>query len=195
LSLLVLLCPRAGAAGPDAVAVAQPLSRDLPRVLVDAAYQFVSFPIGGLVQHGASVGARTRFERVGEAALRVGLFAPLEVNRPGVSADLWTATVEAEVGARLSRRRFTGTLGGVGELVFVTLDASGAGARSTRQVAPGLGVALSGRVRLFSRLWLSAGLTVVGVLLGERFTIRGERVFDVTDLQLTGRLGLDAAVW
>jgi hypothetical protein len=100
-------------------------------------------------------------------------------------------------GVHLRRPRLEGAISGVVALNVLVLDAESPAreVRSERTVVPGLGVALAGRVRLAKVLWLHVRATVLGLPWGERFLVRGDPVFDVSGLQVTGEAGLGVAIW
>ena len=100
-------------------------------------------------------------------------------------------------GVHGSRGRWQGAVAAIAEVLVVSMDAASASAavRSDLTAAPGLGLDLSGRVRLAGPLSLFAEASAVGLLDGPRYFVRGEPLVDLSRLQVGASAGLAVLLW
>jgi hypothetical protein len=186
-------------AGGDA-AGAGPAGRPLSLAV---GYVLASFPRTGLVQQGVAISGAYRLAspRVGAARVELGLEVAALRSWRGGSGDVAVAAdalpIGLSAGVRWSGRRAQALAGAMSQLVLFSVSAAGPGpARSgSRTVVPGLGGVGEVRWRMMSEVWLYARASLVGVLLGDRYTVRGVTVVDTSRMQLQGSAGLSAAIW
>jgi hypothetical protein len=178
--------------------VAAPVAPPRPRRWsLDAGYALVSFPLDGAVEHGAAVDLRVALGRLFELGLGVDVVAPMKATRQDVSAILTAVPIALRGGLHGSRGRWQGAVGAIAEVLVVSMDASSASAvvRSDLTAAPGLGLDLSGRVRLTGPLSLFAEASAVGLFDGPRYFVRGEPLLDLSRLQVGASAGLAVSLW
>ncbi|MCU1280964.1 MAG: hypothetical protein JWM53_4510, partial [bacterium] len=178
--------------------VAAPVAPPRPRRWsLDAGYALVSFPLDGTVEHGVAIDVRAALGRLFELGVGADIVAPARVSRQDVTAVLFAVPIAARGGVHGTRGRWQGSVAAIAELLIVSLDASSASAavRSDRTVAPGFGAELTGRARLAPAVSLFARASVLGLVDGPRYTVRGAPVFDVSRLQVGASAGLAVALW
>ncbi len=149
------------------------------------------------MQHGVGLTGRLEVRKHFELALGIDALASVRAEHGEVSALVYTVPILLSANVHLRRPRVEGALGAVAELLVVLLDASSpsTAVRSDRFVAAAFGAQLAGRVRLASVLWLYLRGSVLGLVNGERYTVRGEPLFELARLQVTGEAGFGVALW
>jgi hypothetical protein len=180
---------------PPAVVAAQPQPLDRHFVL-EAAYALSAFPLGGLVQHGASV--LGRFEiGPGEIGLGVQALAPLTLARDDVTAVVHHVPIMVSGGLHLRRPRLEGAVGALLQVGVISLSASSplAEVRSDLTALASLGLHATGRVRVTPRFFFHLRAVVLGVMAGAKYAVRGETFFAFEQLQVSLEVGLGAVLW
>ncbi len=178
--------------------VAAPVASPRPRRLaLDAGYALVSFPLDGAIEHGVAINLRVALGRFFELGLGVDVVAPLNVTSQDVGAVIVTVPIELRGAVRGSRGRWQGAIAAIAEALVVSMDASSASAmvRSDLTAAAGLGLGLSGRVRIAGPLSLYAEASAVGLLDGPRYFVRGQLLADLSRLQVNASAGLAVWLW
>jgi hypothetical protein len=207
----------AGSPGPEGKAVgagdavtAVPAAASAPgrSLSLAAGYVLASFPRGGLVQQGVSLSAAYRFSPLRVSPIS-GLGARIEVGLEVAALGAWRGTsgdvavsaddlpIGISAGLRWSGRRVEALLGVTGRLVFFSISSDGPGAarNASREVVPGLGAMGEARWRLGPDVGLYARAALVGVLVGDRYLVKGVEVIDTSGLQLQASAGFSAAIW
>ena len=160
-----------------------------PRLSLETGYAAVSFPLGGLFLQGLSV---------------TGVFAAkpwleLSLGAAGLGATKLqegeVASIVPLVGAarlRLARRRFELLAGPSVEIALARVAASSptASVRSSRDMIVALGGEAEGRVRIGAAVWLYLRPSLLGVLLGPRYTVQGRPILDASRLEITVAAGI-----
>jgi hypothetical protein len=180
---------------PAVVVTPRPPARER-HLALDAAYAMSSFPLGGLVQHGASL--MGRFEiGPGELCLGVQALAPLTLTRDDVTAIVHHVPIVVSGGLRLRRPRFEGVAGAVLQVGVIALSANSplAEVRSDVTALASLGLQLTGRVRVTPRFFFHLRASVLGVMAGARYAVRGETLVELAQLQVGLEAGLGAVLW
>ena len=178
--------------------VAAPVASPRPRRLaLDAGYALVSFPLHGAIEHGVRVAVRVALGRWLELGLGVDIVAPSSLKSQDVGATLVAVPIEVHGAVRGSRGRWQGAVAAIAEALVVSLDASSASAlvRSDLTAAAGLGLGLSGRVRIAGPLSLYAEASALGLLDAPRYFVRGALLADLSRLQVSASAGLAVSLW
>jgi hypothetical protein len=178
--------------------VAAPVASARPRRLtLDAGYALTSFPLHGAIEHGVGVDLRVALGRFFELGLGVDIVAPLKVTSQDVGVVLVAVPIQVRGAVRGNRGRWQGAISAIAEALVVSMDASSASAvvRSDLTAAAGLGLGLSGRVRITGPLSLYAEASAVGLLDGPRYFVRGELLADFSRLQVSASAGLAVLLW
>jgi hypothetical protein len=178
--------------------VAAPVASQRPgRLALDAGYALVSFPLHGAIEHGVAVDLRVALGRFFELGLGVDIVAPLKLTSQDVGAVLVAVPIQVRGAVHGSRGRWQGAIAAIAEALVVSMDASSASAvvRSDLTAAAGLGLGLSGRVRITGPLSLYAEASAVGLLDGPRYFVRGEPLADLSRLQVSASAGLAVLLW
>jgi hypothetical protein len=179
------------------VATTAPPTPRARRLFLEAGYALVSFPIGAVVQQGVGLQLRLALRRPFEIFLGVDALGPVTAQRSDVTAVLSTVPIRLGAAAHLRRGRFDGALGIVGEVLVVALNATSTTSEvsSYLSATPALGAQLLGRIRLTEVLGIYLRSSVMGLLLADSFTVRGENVIELAGLQVDAQAGLAVALW
>lgn len=178
--------------------VAAPVAPPRPRRLaLDVGYALVSFPLHGAVEHGVGVDLRLALGRLFELGVGVDIVAPLKLSSQDVGAVVVAVPITVRAAVHGSRGRWQGAIAALAEALVVSLDASSASAlvRSDVTAAAGLGLALSGRVRLAGPLSIYMDASALGLLDGPRYFVRSALLADLSRLQVSASAGLAVSLW
>jgi hypothetical protein len=173
------------------------------RLALATGYALSSFPLGGLTQQGLSVSAAYTFRNASilGARLEAGFSLAALQSAKASSGDVTVMVDRVPVGASLALRwsgpHAAALVGVAGEIAFTSVTPSGPPmtANSQRAALPGLGGLCEGRWALGDRAWVFARGEALGMLLGERYLVRGAAVVDTSRLQASASAGLGVAVW
>jgi len=176
---------------------ASPLSDRATSALgLDVGLALVSFPIAGPLLQGLDVRARWLPSPRLAVTLGAALLGPTSASNGDVDATAHIVPFRATAMARLTRGRAALFAGPAAELSLLRVAATSATTpvRSVHHAMLALGAEADGRLALAGPLWLFARAATLGILNGQRYQAAGSPLIDTSRFELTGTVGVAAAI-
>jgi hypothetical protein len=167
-----------------------------PRLALGAGYVLWAFAPAGLTAQGLAVDARAHLGSRFTVALGAAALTAVRGKAGDAAVTASVFPLDVAVMARLVDRRLQIAAGLAGQVALVDATASGTGTavRHAREPFGAVGARVEAKLAVGATTWLSLSGALSAVVLGERFTVAGAPVVDMSSLLAVFGLGIGVAL-